>query len=626
MSGTKGRNNKQTETRVARAFRTILTSLRSYGWLGLIASIATMIEGAMQIAIPTVMADFIDKGIVAHSDQALYRYGLVLIVYAVIALMTGLIAVILVSYSCSGFAKNMRHDMFARLQSLSFSDVDRFASGTLVTRLTSDVSNVQMAYQMVIRTGMRSIVMIIVSWWITFSISPSISFVFLAFAPVVFVVSGLAARLVFPNFSRIFKLYDKMNAMVGENLRNMRVVKSYVRKNYEIKRFSRISSEIYHRYRKTEYVMNYSFPLFNLCFYVGMLLIAWMASRQIVASGNNPALGLTTGALAALITYAIQILVALTNIVVVLVMVVIARTSMHRIAQVMQSRNTAPMASHPLIEVAEPSIRFEHVSLRYPVVDDESANGASAIVENREVLHDINLAIPAGATIGIVGATGSGKSSIVQLIARLYDVSEGSLLVGGSDVREYDPAILRDAIGIVLQKNVLFSGTIAENLRWGDPHASDEQLHEVCKIACADTFINEFADGYDTLLDQGGANLSGGQRQRLCIARALLKHPKILILDDSMSAVDTKTDRHIRQGLRNFMPEATKIIVAQRITSIQDADMIVVLENGCLQAVGTHDALMETCAMYRAMALSQQRDQDSIETANVNDQMGEVRS
>lgn len=614
-------NNKRVGkrcARVSRAFRTLLHSLRSQAALTLIAVVATTIEAGMQIAIPTIMADFIDRGVVAHSTQALWHYGMLLIIYAAIALATGVIAGVTSSYSCAGFAHQVRHEMFSRLQSLSFSDLDRFGSATLVTRLTGDVANVQMAYQLIVRQGVRSMVMIVVAWWFAFRMSASISLVFLAFVPVVFVITAVAATLVFPNFSRIFRWYDRMNAMVSENLRNMRVVKAYVRSDYELSRFKTISHNIYKVYRKTEYIMNYSFPLFSLCFYIGMLLIAWMASHEIVISGNNPALGLTTGSLAALITYAIQILVALTMIVMVLVMSVVARTSVHRIAEVLQARNSARLAANPLMNLSEPSIRFEHVSLQYPHdvtehYETQDSRVQASRVERPTVLHDITISITAGQTVGIVGATGSGKSSLVQLIARLYDVSKGRIMVGGHDVRAYDPASLRESIGIVLQKNVLFSGTIAENLRWGNPQASDEQLRQVCEIACADEFIQEFPEGYQTHIDQGGTNVSGGQRQRLCIARALLKQPKILILDDALSAVDTKTDRRIREHLANFMPHATKIIVAARIASIEQADMIIVLDRGRVVATGTHDTLMHTCPMYREIALLQRREQVNVE-------------
>ena len=600
------------------AFRTIMPLLKRYRILGVITSAAIFVEASMQIAIPTVMSSLIDFGIAAKSQNAVEYYGLQLLAFAAISMIFGVISGVCCAHSSAGFGKNLRCTMFSRLQSLSFCDLDRFSTGTVVTRLTSDVSNIQFAYQMVIRAGVRSLVIIVAAWWFTFCISPSISWVFLSLIPIVGVICGIGAKIVAPTFARIYGTIDSMNSMVSENLRNIRIVKSYVREDYENHRFRRISHKIYSYFLKAEYVLNCSIPLFNLCFYACLLLIAWMASKQIVASGNNPAFGLTTGNLAALVVYALQILFALANLVVIFVMTVTARTSMHRVANVLQSHNSEYVHKNPITELADASICFNNVDFAYDSAHDfarvngdsssaagDLSKGNQEIKDSQEILHNINLNIPSGSTVGIVGATGSGKSSIINLIARIYDVTKGTVFVGGSDVRFYDSKSLRNQIGIVLQKNILFSGTIAQNLRWGNEDASDSDLREACKIACAQEFINDLPHAYNTNLEQGGKNLSGGQKQRLCIARALLKRPKILILDDSMSAVDVKTDAKIRENLRHFMPDSTQIIVAQRVSSCMHADLIVVLKDGRVVAKGKHSELMESCEIYRKMAISQ---------------------
>ena len=604
------KSSKQSKNRADRAphaLRTILYSLKNYRLLGALTSVSIIFEAAMQIIIPSVMSNLIDFGIMTRSNSASWYYGLQLLLFAALSVIAGVISGVCCAHSSAGFGRNLRHNIFARLQLLSFSDLDKFSTGTIVTRMTSDVSNVQFAYQLIIRSGIRSVVIIAAAWWFTFSISPAISWVFLSFVPIVGLIGAVGAAIVAPKFMRIYRMIDEMNNQVGENLHNIRVVKSYVRADYENSRFMRISHKIYQHFLNAEYVLNYSIPLFNLCFYSGMLLIAWMASHEIVASGNNPAFGLTTGNLAALVVYALQILFALANLVAVFVMSVTARASMHRIAKVLQSKNTEAVSSNPLTKLSDASVRFEHVSLRYPKSDnsDNSSNTDENTPTEQEILQDINLTIPSGATVGIVGATGSGKSSLVQLIARLYDTTEGAIFVGGANILDYDPQSLREEVGVVLQKNILFSGTIAENLRWGSKDASDEDLRAACKIACADEFINDLPDAYNTHIEQGGKNVSGGQRQRLCIARALLRKPKILILDDSMSAVDMKTDRKIREGLKKFMPDSTQIIVAQRISSIEHADIIVVLQNGRILAQGSHNDLINSCELYKNMAESQ---------------------
>lgn len=604
----KAKSHKKHKNYAPHAFRTIMPLLKRYRMLGVITSVAIFVEASMQIAIPTVMSSLIDFGIAAKSQNAVKYYGLQLLAFAAISMIFGVISGVCCAHSSAGFGKNLRCKMFSRLQSLSFCDLDRFSTGTVVTRLTSDVSNIQFAYQMVIRAGVRSLVIIVAAWWFTFCISPSISWVFLSLIPIVGVICGIGAKIVAPTFARIYGTIDIMNSMVSENLRNIRIVKSYVRKDYENHRFRRISHKIYSYFLKAEYVLNCSIPLFNLCFYACLLLIAWMASKQIVASGNNPAFGLTTGNLAALVVYALQILFALANLVVIFVMTVTARTSMYRVANVLQSHNSEYVHKNPITELADASICFNNVDFAYysaRVNGDLSSAACDLSKGSQEILHNINLNIPSGSTVGIVGATGSGKSSIINLIARLYDATKGTVFVGGSDVRFYDSKSLRNQIGIVLQKNILFSGTIAQNLRWGNEDASDSDLREACKIACAQEFINDLPHAYNTNLEQGGKNLSGGQKQRLCIARALLKRPKILILDDSMSAVDVKTDAKIRENLRHFMPDSTQIIVAQRVSSCMHADLIVVLKDGRVVAKGKHSELMESCEIYRKMAISQ---------------------
>ena len=601
------KKSKNRANRAPHALRTVLHSLKKYRLLGILTSVTIIFEAAMQIMIPSVMSSLIDFGIVTRSNSAAWYYGFQLLIFATFSVIVGAISGVCCAHSSAGFGKNLRHNIFSQLQLLSFSDLDKFSTGTIVTRMTSDVSNVQFAYQLIIRSGVRSVVIIVAAWWFTFSISPAISWVFLSFVPIVGLIGAVGAAIVAPRFMRIYRMIDEMNNQVGENLHNIRVVKSYVRADYENSRFMRISHKIYQHFLNAEYVLNYSIPLFNLCFYAGMLLIAWMASHEIVASGNNPAFGLTTGNLAALVVYALQILFALANLVAVFVMSVTARASMHRIAKVLQSKNTEVVSSNPLTKLSDASVRFEHVSLRYPNSDntDNTDNADESTSSQQEILHDINLSIPSGATVGIVGATGSGKSSLVQLIARLYDATKGAIFVGGANILDYNPQSLREEVGVVLQKNILFSGTIAENLRWGSKDASDEDLRAACKIACADEFINDLPDAYNTHIEQGGKNISGGQRQRLCIARALLRKPKILILDDSMSAVDMKTDYKIREGLKKFMPDSTQIIVAQRISSIEHADIIVVLQNGRILAQGSHNELINSCELYKNMAESQ---------------------
>ena len=577
--------------------RTLGKSLREYRKPSILTPIFVVVEGVLEILIPTVMASLIDEGITGKSMPAIVKFGLILLACSLCSLAAGFLAGKFAASAGAGFAKNLRHDEFEKVQGFSFTNIDKFSTGSIITRLTTDVTNLQNAYSMIIRLGVRAPIMMIVAWIFSFRISPSISLVFLACIPVLaFGLCGLAVY-VHPVFERVFHTYDKLNNVVDENLQGIRVVKSYTRESHEIAKFGRISQRIYKDFSKADRVMSFNNPLMMVCVYVSMILIAWMGSKQIVASGNNAALGLTTGDLTALVTYAMQILMAMMMLSMVFVMCIISQASAERICQVLNEESTVTNPATPIKEVADGSIEFDNVDFRY---SDNS---------EKPVLDNINLKIRSGMTVGIVGGTGSAKSSLVQLVPRLYDVTSGSLKVGGVDVRDYDMEVLRDQVAMVLQKNVLFSGTIAENLRWGNPNATDEEIRHACQLAQADGFIQEFPDKYDTYIEQGGTNVSGGQRQRLCIARALLKKPKILILDDSTSAVDTKTDKLIRTAFHDEIPDTTKIIIAQRIASVQESDMILVMEEGRITASGTHEELLKTCDEYRSIYESQTKNQ-----------------
>ena len=577
--------------------RTLGKSLREYRKPSILTPIFVVVEGVLEILIPTVMASLIDEGITGKSMPAIVKFGLILLACSLCSLAVGFLAGKFAAIAGAGFAKNLRHDEFEKVQGFSFTNIDKFSTGSIITRLTTDVTNLQNAYSMIIRLGVRAPIMMIVAWIFSFRISPSISLVFLACIPVLaFGLCGLAVY-VHPVFERVFHTYDKLNNVVDENLQGIRVVKSYTRESHEIAKFGRISQRIYKDFSKADRVMSFNNPLMMVCVYVSMILIAWMGAKQIVASGNNAALGLTTGDLTALVTYAMQILMAMMMLSMVFVMCIISQASAERICQVLNEESTVTNPANPIKEVADGSIEFDNVDFRY---SDNS---------EKPVLDNINLKIRSGMTVGIVGGTGSAKSSLVQLVPRLYDVTDGSLKVGGVDVRKYDLEILRDQVAMVLQKNVLFSGTIADNLRWGNPNATDEEIRRACQLAQADGFIQEFPDKYDTYIEQGGTNVSGGQRQRLCIARALLKKPKILILDDSTSAVDTKTDKLIRTAFHDEIPDTTKIIIAQRIASVQESDMILVMEEGRITASGTHEELLKTCDEYRSIYESQTKNQ-----------------
>ncbi|WP_223847655.1 ABC transporter ATP-binding protein [Bifidobacterium callitrichos] len=569
--------------------------MREYRKESLLTPLFVVVESVLEIVIPTVMASLIDQGVTGGNMNAIVKFGLILLCCSAVSLITGFLAGKFAAIAAAGFARNLRHDQFEKVQAFSFTNIDRFSTGSIITRLTTDVTNLQMAYGMMIRMGVRAPIMVIVAWIFSFRISPSISMVFLACIPILAIgLCGLAV-LVHPVFERVFHTYDALNNVVDENLQGIRVVKSYNREDFEVSKFDRISQRIFKDFKLAERIMSFNSPIMMFCIYASMIMISWMGAQQIVASGNNAAMGLTTGDLTALVTYAMQILMAMMMLSMIFVMIIISQASAERICQVLQEESTVVDPASPVMEVADGSIEFDHVMFRY---SDNS---------EKPVLDDISLTIPSGATVGIVGGTGSAKSSLVQLIPRLYDVTGGCLKVGGRDVRDYDLETLRDQVAMVLQKNILFSGTITENLKWGNPQATDEEIRHACQLAQADGFVSEFPKGYDTYIEQGGTNVSGGQRQRLCIARALLKKPKILILDDSTSAVDTKTDKLIREAFHHEIPDTTKIIIAQRVASVQESDMILVMDNGRIMARGTHDELLKTCDEYRSIYESQTR-------------------
>lgn len=563
--------------------------IREYKKDAILSPLYVLVESLLDVAIPFVMAGLIDKGIEAGNMSMILQYGAILVGFALVALTFGALSGRSCARATAGFARNLRHDMFHHLQVYSFSNIDKFSSAGLVTRLTTDVSNVQNAFMMIIRTLIRCPAMLIFAMVMSFRINHDISLIFLAVIPILGVGLYLIIKHVHPVFERVFKTYDRLNGVVQENLSGIRVVKNFVREDHEIEKFDTISGTIYKDFSLAERILALNSPLMQGCVYACMILVSWLGAKQIVI-GN-----MSTGNLMSFFTYIMQILSSLMMLSMVFVMITMSRASAERIVEVLDEESDITNCDNPVYEVKDGSVEFTDVSFSYAKRPDKT------------VLDDIDLIIPSGQTVGIIGGTGSSKSSLVQLIPRLYDVTGGCVKVGGVDVRNYDLQTLRHNVAMVLQKNTLFSGTIKENLRWGNPDATDEELVHACRLAQADDFISTFPDGYDTYIEQGGTNVSGGQKQRLCIARAILRKPKILILDDSTSAVDTKTDALIRQAFREAIPNTTKIIIAQRISSVMDADQIVVMDNGRINACGTHEELLANNEIYREVYESQQK-------------------
>ena len=558
----------------------------------ILTPVFVVFEVLMEVVIPLLMAYMIDWGIEPGAMDVIAKIGIALVASTLISLLFGALSGNYAAKASAGFAKNLRKKMYDHIQDFSFSNIDRFSTASLVTRLTTDVSNVQNAYQMIIRVAVRSPVMLIFSLAMAFGVNPKLFLIFLAIIPFLGVGLYLVATRAHPIFEHVFRTYDQLNNVVQENLRGIRVVKSYVREDHETQKFDRVSQDIYQNFSRAEKILAFNSPLMQFSMYLCMLLVSWFGAKLIVGAS------MTTGQLMSLISYATQILSSLMMLSMVFVMITISRASAERIVEVLDEESDLQNGRQSGTQVKDGSIRFDHVSFGYH--------------PGKLCLNDIDLRIPSGQTVGILGGTGSSKTSLVQLIPRLYDVTEGRVLVGGRDVREYDLESLRDAVAVVLQKNVLFSGTVKENLRWGNRDATDEELVHACKLAQADEFIRTFPQGYDTYLEQGGTNVSGGQKQRLCIARALLKNPKILILDDSTSAVDTKTDALIRKAFREEIPQTTKLIIAQRVASVQDADQIILLDHGRVSACGTHEELLRTSGIYREVYESQRKGEEKL--------------
>ena len=554
-----------------------------------------MAEVVFEIVIPICMSNLLDKGIQSGDMSAVWMYGAELLGLAALAMTTGILAARIGARASVGLAANLREGMYRNVQTFSFSNIDKFSTSSIVTRLTTDVTNVQNAYQMMLRIAVRGPAMLVFAMIVSFRISPDISRIFLIAIPVLGIPLALISKGVHPIFAKVFRTYDKLNNIVQENVRGIRVVKSFDQEQHEIDKFHSVSEDIRSNFTKAEKILAFNSPLMQLCMYTCMILISWFGAKAIVASGNDAAIGLTTGNLTALSTYATQILMSLMMLSMVFSMIIISQASARRIAEILNEKTDISNPSSPVMEVKDGSIDFDHVDFVY------------ASKADKKVLSNIDVHIKSGETIGIIGGTGSSKTSLVQLIPRLYDVTGGSLSLGGVNVKDYDLEVLRSSVAMVLQKNELFSGTIKENLRWGNEDATDEQLEQACRLACAHEFISAIPNGYDTYIEQGGVNVSGGQKQRLCIARALLSQPKVLILDDSTSAVDTHTDALIQKALSQYMPQTTKLVIAQRISSVQNADRIIVMDDGCINAIGKHDELLKSCEIYREVYESQQK-------------------
>jgi len=573
--------------------KTLAKSIREYKWAALLSPLCMVGEVYMETKIPRVLSQIVDMGVTPGDMRTVVLNGLILVLFSILSLCFGVASAYFASSAGTGFAKNLRHDMFYRVQTYDFANIDKFSTASIITRITSDAANLQMCFQMMIRMAIRCPMMLILAATNAFSISPKLCLVYCVALPVLGCGLFILINLVKSIFERAFKTFDRLNNVTQENLHGIRVVKSFVREDKETEKFTDVSTDIYNDFSKAERLMAINNPLMQLTIYTCIIAISFLGAKMVVSSGNNAANGLTTGQLAAMFTYTGQILSSLMMLSMVFVMLTMSRAPMKRTCELLTEEPDLWNPENPVMEVKDGSIDFEDVSFRY------------SKAAKRRALGDIDVHIESGMTVGILGGTGSGKSTLVQLIPRLYDVSAGVLKVGGVDVKDYDIRTLRNAVSMVLQKNELFSGTIKENLRWGNPDATDEEMIHACRLACAHEFIETFPDGYDTYIEQGGKNVSGGQKQCLCIARALLKKPKILILDDSTSAVDTRTDAMIRKAFAEEIPGTTKLIIAQRVASVQESDLILVMDGGHIVATGKHDDLLQTSHIYREVFESQ---------------------
>ena len=576
--------------------KTLYKSIREFKKPSILTIVIVSMEVVLECIIPFIVAGLITKIESGCDLDTIINYGGILVVMALLSLICGATAGKFCATASCGFARNLRKDMFDKIQTYSFENIDKFQSSSLVTRLTTDVTNVQHSYMMLIRTAIRSPFMLVFSFVMGFLMGGRIAVIYLAVIPILFTGLILIARRAMPLFRKVFKKYDNLNNSIQENVKGMRVVKAFVREDYEIEKFGKAATDVCNDFTKAERILAWNSPIMNFCLHSIMIFILSFGSYTVISSSG---LKINIGQMSALLTYGFQILMSLMMISMIYVMITMSIESAERIVEVLKEEVVLESKENAEMVVADGSIKFENVSFKY---------GTSKMI-----LENINLEIASGETIGIIGSTGSAKSTLIQLISRLYDVTEGTVYVGGKDVRDYDLDALRDQVSVVLQKNILFSGTIKENLRWGKNDATDEEMIHVCKLAQADSFIQSFPNGYDTYIEQGGANVSGGQRQRLCIARALLKSPKIIIFDDSTSAVDTKTDALIRKGMREYIPETTKIIIAQRTASVADADKIIVMDKGRIAAIGNHKELMQTCDIYKEVYESQNKAGDDNE-------------
>ena len=572
--------------------RVLKKSIREYKRDSILTPVLVAFEALVECIIPLMVANLVNRMQNGCDISVIVKFGVILTVMACFSLLFGALAGIKAANASAGFGKNLRKDLFVAVQNFSFENIDRFSASSLVTRMTTDVTNVQMAYMMIIRTVVRAPLMLIFSLVMGFIMGGRLALIFLFTIPVLGIGLGLVIKKAMPLFRKVFKKYDNLNNSVQENINGIRVVKSFVREEFEKKKFNEAAEDVCGDFTRAEKILALNNPMMQFCLYVVMIFVLTFGSYLVVNFGGNI---IQVGQLSSLLTYSFQILMSLMMLSMVFVMVTISIESCERIVAVLEEKRTISNPENPIYEVNDGSIDFDNVSFKYSKRAD------------RYALENINLHIKSGQTIGVLGGTGSSKTSLVNLISRLYDVTEGEVKVGGVNVKDYDLVTLRDAVSVVLQKNVLFSGSIKENLRWGNKDATDEEIEEACHLACADEFIEQFPDKYDTHIEQGGTNVSGGQKQRLCIARALLKKPKILILDDSTSAVDTKTDAIIRAGFKKFIPETTKIIIAQRVSSVQDADQIIIMNNGSVEAIGTHDELLASNPIYQEVYYSQNK-------------------